>query len=936
MDTQQDAAMTPPQTVDGESLNRLRLSRDAAMHAANMAVRDATRLTRLMTAINDSGELDALLERILLTLSELFAAEIVVLLDPAGTGSYVPLSVVGLPEDLAALPFSVEREDNVARTMREGSPLLIKDAREDETVEAQLRDLDVGSVIYLPVTASHAARGVLILARCRAEPFAFSDVGLLTAMAYRIGLAVEQAQRRTQLERMVRSERSFGIDFEQDAIARRTVETLPGLIGADGASLVLFAEGGARGGRIDHGDLGLDDAAFDALIQRLHADPRLGDFLPVSDTVPAGNADDPQEFAGHALLALPIGRGRLDGVLVALRHLTTPFDPDLHTIAALYAAQCSSMIENARLYRAMQGELADRRRAERALKASEERLGALIRSVHDLIVVLGPLGDIRYGNPAAAQVWKTSMEGGAWDNFWKWICPEDVISLRGTLAALENNPGATRTCSVSVRQRDGRRHEYDMVLTNRLQDPAVNGIVLTFHDVTERKSYELKLEDLAFRDPLTGLANRAFFQDRLRLALSAPDRQGETIAVIFFDLDDFKVVNDSLGHDAGDTILKAVAERMRVILGTRGIGARLGGDEFTILLDKDVSAAEARRIAFGLRDAIRDPISVGGRDVVVGGSFGIALGEVGRVTSEDLLRQADVAMYHAKSGGKNACALFDAKLDVAAIQRLEAETELRDALAHHELDVYFQPIVSMVDGRLLGAEALMRWHHPERGLVAPAGFIDVAEATGLIVDLGLEVVEQSFRRLAEWRQVRGVALPLHINLSPRQLAHDGCAESFIAAARRHGIDPGTISLEITENTLISNPEAAIAMIDRLRDYGFKLAIDDFGTGYSSLSYLKTLPVEVLKIDRSFTQSIASNPRDEAIVRNIISLTDALGITVVAEGVETEDQRTMLVGMGCERGQGYLFSPALPGDEFAALLPLLKPEQATGTARKRQA
>ena len=923
MDGIETPATSPTFVGEAESLSRLRLSRDAAMHAANVAVRDATRLTRLLTAINDSGELDALLERILLTLSELFAAEVVVLLDPAGTGSYVPLSSIGLPEDLASLPFSGASEDNVALTMREESPLLINDAAADATVDAQLRELELGSVIYLPVTASHAARGVLILGRCAAEPFAFADVGLLTAMAYRIGLAVEQAQRRAQLERIVRSEHDFGIDLEAEAVARHTVDAFPALIGADSALMVFLTEDGGIRKRLDKGLTMLSDADLSQVVRHLLDDTRIPEFASHAETISLGS-DAESLTAGpveRAMMAVPMGRGHLDGLLLGFRTLPTPFDPDMHTIAMLYGGQCSTMIENAHLYQTVRSELSDRRRAERALKASEQRLGALIRSVHDLIVVLGPTGTIQFGNPAAAQFWRSKGGDAAWESFWGRICPEHVTTLREIVESLQARPGVTRTCSLCLLTEDGKRHEYDVVLTNLLEEPAVAGIVLTFHDITDRKSYEARLEDQAFHDPLTGLANRAHFHDHLQKALTAPAEQGRPVAVIFLDLDDFKVVNDSLGHDAGDCILTTVARRMKAVLRPADIGARLGGDEFTVLLQSDVSADAARRIALRLLDAIREPIVIGGREVVVGSSFGIALGTSGQDSADDLLRHADVAMYHAKANGKNGCALFDEKLEVIAIKRLEAETELRRALAKDELDVFFQPIVSLSDGRLRGAEALMRWHHPERGLVGPAEFIDVAESTGLIVEAGQRVFEKAFEWLRHWRLTHGVDLPLHLNLSPRQLASSAFTDMLMTASQRFGVVANTIALEITENTLITNREPAIAMVERLHEHGFRLAIDDFGTGYSSLSYIKKLPVDVLKIDRSFTHSVATDPRDEAIVRNIVSLTEALGISLVVEGVETEEQRDLLHSMGCVSAQGFLFAPALPGEAFEKLLPL---------------
>ncbi len=886
-----------------EELNRLRLSRDAALGAAREAVRDATRLTRLLTALNDSGDLGALLEGALSTLSELFATEVVVLLDPAGTGSYVPLASVGLPEDLSRLAFPDDPAGNIARTMREGSSLLIQDASADATVEPQLRELEVGTVLYLPVSASHAARGVLLLARCRAEPFRYQEVGLLTAMAYRIGLAVEQAQRRAQLERIIHSERAIALDLEEIGVARKAVQMFPQLVGADAATLVLLDEARHPRHRADFGDPVPDDATLAGLLPQLMQRTVLQDFQAHGTLL--------HEAMAGAALAVPLGRERLEGLLLAFRATPTPFDPGLHPVAMLYAGQTWAALENARLYRAVHNELSDRRRAERALKASEERLGALIRSVHDLIVVFDATGEVHFTNPAAARVWP-AVPG----SFWRPVRPTDTDRLRALVAQLQLASGSTCQASLGLVLPDGQTNDYDVVLTNRLQEPAIGGIVATFHDVTERKSYELRLEDLAYRDPLTGLANRAYFTERLRRALETPERAGCTIAVIFFDLDNFKIVNDSLGHEAGDQILKAVALRMRAILRRHDIGSRLGGDEFTVLIESEASAPAAHRIATRLLEAVREPVLIGEREVMVGGSFGIALGVAGQDSCDELLRRADVAMYHAKASGKNMCALFDDSLASAAVRRLEAETDLRRALARDEIEVFFQPVVSLADGALHGAEALVRWRHPTRGLLAAGEFVPLAEAAGLIVELGRQVIEKAFRQQRIWRDAGAPDLPLCINLAPRQLHHDTLVDDITAAALQHQVDPRTVSLEITENTLSRNSDAASAVIGRLRDAGFRIAIDDFGTGYSSLSYLKRLPVAILKIDRSFVSHLGEDPRDHAIIASIVALAGACGLEVVAEGIETQAQAALLGQIGCRLAQGFLYAPGLPAAEFA--------------------
>jgi diguanylate cyclase (GGDEF)-like protein len=925
------ASPLPPSTVaieETEELHRLRLSRDAALRAAQSAVRDATRLTRLMTILNDAGSLETLLDRALSTLTELFAADVVVLLDPIRNGSFVPVAAIGLPEDLAELAFSDAADGNVQKTMREGGALLVGDAAADPSVEPQLQELDVATVLYLPVIASHAARGVLILARCRHEPFVFADVGLLTAMAYRIGLAVEQAQRRSQLERIVHCEREIGLDLEEARVAHRAVVTFPALVGADAATLVRLDESGRIVFRADAGDGGIGGDDLVRVVAELLARPEIRRLETVSLVVPSPTGGEGAGIAAGgspplpagALLALPFGRNGPEGLLLAFRSAPTPFDPDIPPIAVLYAGQVAAALENARLYRAVHNELADRQRAEQALKGSEERLGALIRSVHDLIVVIGATGEVHFANPAAARVWSTTAGEDPTAEFWRRMRSEDRSRLAELVDVLSCIPGETRCCTVALLHGTAEWHDYDVTLTNLIGEPAVVGFVATFHDITERRIHERRLEDLAFRDPLTGLANRAYFQDRLRRALT---REGvaATIAVIFFDLDDFKVVNDSLGHDAGDLILTAVAARMGAEIGPRGLGARLGGDEFTVLLEHDATLATAREIADRLLGAIRVPVTIGDREVVVGGSFGIALGRSGIDTADELLRKADMAMYHAKATGRNRCSVFSSGLAVAAVRRLEEETALRAALARGELEAFFQPVVRLADRRPIGAEALVRWRHPARGSIPLGEFIPIAEATGLVIELGRTVIEQSFRRQWEWRRQSGISVPLGLNLSPRQLLDEGLVEGICEEARRFDVEPAGITFEITENTLVENHEVAAEMLRRLRGHGFRVVIDDFGKGYSNLAYLKTLPVDGLKIDRSFVRGVETDPRDRAIVASILSLAEAFGLTVVTEGIETAAQAEILAGLGCSVAQGHLFAPALPADEFAALLPL---------------
>jgi diguanylate cyclase (GGDEF)-like protein/PAS domain S-box-containing protein len=915
---------TGRRTGDLEDVSRLRMSRDAALQAAREAMRDATRLTRLLTVLNELGSLDGLLDRTLSTLSELFASEIAVLLDPASTGRYVPLASIGLPDNVAHEPFSGHEEGYVRTAMRDGAPILISHAANDDTIDVQLRGLGSEAVVYVPIVASNLPRGVLILARGREEPFSYSEVGLLTAMAHRIGLAIEQGQRREQLERIVSLERKIGLDLEEAEVARKAVRMLPTLVGADGAILITIDDDGGIRECFDYGKAPRGRSQIEDLVRALLTTTSVNQFAAYVGTnlrtaIPPDERSD--NGCDGAVIALPLGRDRLDGVLCAFRSSSTDFDPDILPIAMLYAGQASAALENARLYRAVQNELSDRIRAEQAVTASEQKLGALIRSVQDLIVVIDEDNRIKYANPAAARIWSGSPDLGC--DIFEHMRSEDRESLLMLLTSLRKQKNLTLTSVIRLRVGSAEWHEYDIILSNLTEEAAVRGIVVTCHDVTERRTYEKSLESLAFRDPLTGLANRAHFLDCLENALARTKVDGTSVAVIFFDLDNFKVVNDSLGHAAGDQVLRVVAERMQGCLRNGDVGARLGGDEFTVLLEGVDGGDTAIMIAKRLQACMREPISLNGRDVIVGGSFGIAIGSSRKESASDLLRKADVAMYDAKANGKNTCSVFNERLDSTAMQRLELESELRQALARDELRIYFQPIVSLKDRRIQGVEALVRWQHPRRGLLAPSEFIPLAESTGLIVDVGCRVLEESFRCVHEWQAAGAEPLMLGINYSSRQLQHADFVDTFLDAARRHGVDPSCVTIEITESNLIEDPDGTGAKLGRLRQEGVHVAIDDFATGYSSVKYLKQFPVDVLKIDRSFVAEIAKDSRDQDVARAVIALARAFDLGVIAEGVETEEQAAVLLRLGCGHAQGYLFAAPMPAADCRAMMLALR-------------
>ena len=440
-------------------------------------------------------------------------------------------------------------------------------------------------------------------------------------------------------------------------------------------------------------------------------------------------------------------------------------------------------------------------------------------------------------------------------------------------------------------------------------------------DITKRKSLEESLRYQALHDPLTGLPNRLLFMDRLEHALSLASRQTRLIMVLFVDLDDFKVVNDSLGHEAGDTLLVAVAKRLEACLRPEDTVARFGGDEFAVLLEDITVTSDAYRAAERIVEGLRKPFVIEGREISISPSIGIVSATSSHDRPKDLLRKADIAMYVAKGKGKARYEVFDSTMNVRALERLELENDLRRAIERGELRVHYQPKVLVGTGKIVGTEALVRWEHPERGLLPPVAFIPIAEETDLIVPLGRWVLTEACRQTREWQELYPSDSPwvVCVNLSGRQLRHPELVKDVGRALQETGLEPENLDLEITESVLIEDQLSNLTTLRELKRLGVKLIIDDFGTDYSSLSYLKRLPADFLKIDRSFIGGLGEDPKDEGIVSAVIDLARVLGLEEIAEGVETTEQAAYLRELGCRFAQGYLFSKPLPAEEIGALL-----------------
>ncbi|MBI5921309.1 MAG: EAL domain-containing protein [Betaproteobacteria bacterium] len=470
------------------------------------------------------------------------------------------------------------------------------------------------------------------------------------------------------------------------------------------------------------------------------------------------------------------------------------------------------------------------------------------------------------------------------------------------------------------RRKDGSLYpKWLSISVVRDSDGNVTNYVGTFLDITERKQNEEQLIYLASHDALTGLPNRHLLLDRLQSAVSLSHRSNEVIGLLFLDLDNFKWVNDSLGHASGDKLLMAVATRLKDTVRVSDTVARLGGDEFVVLLTQAASDLEIAQIASKIIDAIARPLDLSGHDFHVTTSMGISTFPNDGEDATTLLKHADTAMYTAKAAGKNQYRYFDPAMNRSAVERIELEQDLRQALNRGEFELYYQPKLCVARNSICGAEALIRWRHPRLGIVAPAKFIPLAEETSLIIEIGEWVIHSACRQTVAWQEegilLRGVA----VNLSAIQLESDSFVDSVKRILEETGASTDAIEFELTESMVLRNPERSVVTLNRLRQLGIRLALDDFGTGYSSLSYLKRLPIDTLKIDRSFIEGLPEEADDAQIVRMIIALAKSVRLEVVAEGIETSAQRDLLTELSCEFLQGYLISKPLPAEEFRALL-----------------
>jgi len=561
-------------------------------------------------------------------------------------------------------------------------------------------------------------------------------------------------------------------------------------------------------------------------------------------------------------------------------------------------------------------------------RQSQEQFRGMIQNASEIIVVVDDFGRIKYGTPSLERELGHPVSELLGTPLADLLHPDEVVMADALISGMTG--GSSQGPSASdwrVRHADGRYLFFEVLTSNLLDDSSVTGIVLTMRDVTERRALEQQLTHQAFHDTLTGLPNRALFQDRVENALARAARRGTTLALAMMDLDDFKVVNDTRGHATGDAMLREVAHRLELTLRSSTTIARLGGDEFAVLFEDLDDQSQARPLTERILQPFRTPFVLDGEDLLTSASVGVVLsgGSEAALNFTELLRCADLALYAAKERGKGRVEVYHDDLHTRMVSRATQRSELASAMQSGQFEMHYQPVVLIDTGEIVGSEALIRWRHPTRGLVMPAEFITMAEETGQIVELGRWVLERSCTQWREWADQGHASHRMSVNVSARQLQEAGFADEVRSALLRHDMNPGALVLELTESIFALDGPRILDQLTMLRDLGVRLAVDDFGTGYSSLSYLQQFQIDEVKVDKSFVDGLGSGNTDDGALSNaIVSMAHSLRLEVVAEGIERVAQRDELWSMGCGLGQGYLYSRPVPPEDLLRLLVLAQP------------
>ncbi|BAH42077.1 probable signaling protein [Brevibacillus brevis NBRC 100599] len=568
-------------------------------------------------------------------------------------------------------------------------------------------------------------------------------------------------------------------------------------------------------------------------------------------------------------------------------------------------------------YLSIRSDITARKQMEDELKRSEEKYRIIAENTSDIISIINLDGEFLYLSPSHKRVWEHTVPDEEIHNLFEWIVEDD----RDIFAYAIQHAFSTRKeymveCRINTQRNDVIWTESKI---NPIMDEEgnVTKLLLITRDVTDRKQSEETIHHLAYHDALTDLPNRRMYVQQLSKEMMQAKRFQSSLAVLFLDLDRFKDVNDSFGHDVGDMLLIEASKRLQACLKPGDVVARLGGDEFTIMQNQLLDRNEATELAEQIMYQLQRPFELDGHVFNVSCSIGIALYPQDGDNPEDLLKRADTALYTVKSRGKNGYDFFDPSMEAKSLERILMENEMRKAIEQEQFQIYYQPKIDIATSAMTGMEALVRWVHPELGIIPPNRFIPIAEETGMILALGEWILKQACKQNKNWHD-QGYTLKVSVNLSARQIYQKDLVEMIKDILQETKLSPHWLELEITESIFVKMEEAT-AVLQQIRDIGIQISIDDFGTGYSSFSYIKSLPVDTIKIDASFIRDIHHNQESQAIVKAIVTIAQSLNMNVIAEGIELHDQVAALKENGCDHGQGYLFSKPLPTDDFDQLL-----------------
>lgn len=881
----------------------------AQAHAlAQTAFRDTNRIIRLLTAVTEPSPPEELVDRVLEALSEAFNAD----LTAVGRISRNHLLIThdcGLPETYnrpADRRWPLGRAVRTATASHRGftAPLFDDDAE----IPASVWRLGVRTGAWLPISYGSARTDtIIVLCRSSGEPFTAAELELLALVTSRLGLVVNARERSAANRRLAEGSHRLAKHLDVQPMIEEAVHLFRGLVDADGAVVAQINDGVAGLAAADGLDRPLPTGSRPVRgltgwsVLGLHRPYRshAGDAADADDAGGGDGSSPADEFPpvpeDATVLAVPVIHDQgVTAVMYAWRDATRPFNADQESVALIFANHVATSMTNGRLYR--------------ALGRNEAWLRLITDSISDMVSVVDPAGTYLYASPSYQR--QLARQPRVGDSITDLLAPDDMPRLR---AAFRQRHHAGRI-EHRMRRADGDWVWVETVLHTATEHE--NSLVLSTRVIDDRKQLEAELHHRAFHDPLTGLPNRSLLDQRLSTLLGADGTGG--VGVLLCDLDGFKAVNDRLGHEAGDELLIQVAARFARCLRPTDLLVHFSGDEFVFVVQEVCDLDEVLSIGQRVLRTLDDPFTVRGERVNVSASVGGVLGRPGFTTSNELLRDADAAMYAAKEHGRGRIEVFDEAASHRSVDRLAIRSELFHAVDRDELSVHYQPVFEVSTGIITGFEALLRWTHPERGPIPPDVFIPMAEETGAIGAIGAWVLGEATRQLAVWQhQYPGRRITMNVNLSPLQLQEPDLTRRVLDLIDSAGVNPHDVCLEVTENGFVRADVTAFAQA--LHAAGVQFALDDFGTSYSNLGHLRYFPVRAIKIDRSFVTGLTTDNCQQSVVRGITAMAAALDLDIVAEGIETEDQRQALARLGCTYGQGYLLSRPVPPGQATELL-----------------